>query len=265
MKNIMLLVHSDDGQEARLQCALDVTRAVGGHLNCLDIAATPILYEDYMANYGQLMLMEDVIAAERANRAKLEPRLVKEGVPFTWLDTTGNITESIVDQARLNDLVVVGSHGERDADLHGDVAKNIVRRVGRPVLAVPHAARRIDLFGTAMVAWDGSPPAEAALRAAVPLLRMAEKTIIMSVGEECGADDAAVYCSREGISARVETLPQTALRVDEALIKGAEARDVAWVVMGAYGHSPLREAVFGGVTRRMLAHAPMPLFIAAAR
>ena len=50
MKNIMLLAHADDEQESRLQCALDVARAVEGHLNCLDVAATPIVYDDYVMN-----------------------------------------------------------------------------------------------------------------------------------------------------------------------------------------------------------------------
>ena len=91
MKNILVLVHSDDGQESRLQWALDVVRALGGHLTCLDVAAPPIVYGDYVTSYTQAILLEDSVAAERENRAKLEPRLAVEGVPYTWVEVSGAI------------------------------------------------------------------------------------------------------------------------------------------------------------------------------
>ena len=63
MKNILVLVHSDDGQESRLQCALDVVRALSGHLTCLDVAAPPIVYGDYVTSYTQAILLEDSAGA----------------------------------------------------------------------------------------------------------------------------------------------------------------------------------------------------------
>ena len=49
MKNILLLIHGDEGQEARYQSALDVARAVGGHLTCLDLTIIPEVMGDYVA------------------------------------------------------------------------------------------------------------------------------------------------------------------------------------------------------------------------
>ena len=46
MKNILLLVHDDHGQEARLQAALDITRAVEGHLTCIDVTPYPLIAGD---------------------------------------------------------------------------------------------------------------------------------------------------------------------------------------------------------------------------
>ncbi|QGN55818.1 universal stress protein [Novosphingobium sp. Gsoil 351] len=262
MKNIMVLMHSDDGQESRLQCALDVARAVEGHLNCLDVAATPIVYDDYVTNYTQAILLEDAVAAERENRLKLEPRLKVEGVPYTWLETSGPIADCIVDRAGLNDLVVVGTHAPKGEPKYGDVAANIVRRVRRPILAVPRTAERIDLFGTALIAWDGSNAADAALRAAMPLLRLAGKAVIVTVGQvERDPADAASYCSRHGVRAEVRSAPGGE-PVSDVLLDQARKFGAGLIVMGAFGHSPLREAIFGGVTRRMLERSGVPLLIA---
>ena len=262
MKNIMLLVHADEGQESRLQCALDATRAVGGHLNCLDVAATPIVYDDYVMNYTQAILREDAVTAERENRETLEPRLKVEGVPYTWVETSGPIGDCIVDQAGLNDLIVVGAHETRGEPKDGDVAADIVRRVRRPLLAVPHGARRLDLAGVAMVAWDGSTAADAALRAAIPLLKLADKAVIVTVGETArDSAEAASYCARHGVRAEVHSAPRSAA-VSDVLLDRATIFRASWIVMGAFGHSPLREAIFGGVTRRMLERSPLPLLIA---
>lgn len=46
MKTLLLLVHDDAGQEARLQAALDLTRALDGHLTCVDIAPIPVFAGD---------------------------------------------------------------------------------------------------------------------------------------------------------------------------------------------------------------------------
>lgn len=262
MKNILVLVHSDDGQESRLQCALDVVRALDGHLTCLDVAATPIVSGDYVTSYTQAILLEDSVAAERENRTKLEPRLAAEGVPYTWAEVSGAIAECIVDQAGLNDLIVVGSHAEKGDAISGDVAAEIVRKVRRPLLAVSHRAGRIDLFGNAMIAWDGSDAADAALRAAIPLLQLAQNAFIVTVGDTgCDPAEAASYCARHGVRAVVRTSASKGA-VSDTLLDQAMMLEAGWIVMGAFGHSPLREAIFGGVTRHMLERSTVPLLIA---
>ena len=47
MKNVLLLVHDDDGQELRLQASLDLVRALDGHLTCVDVPPPPIVAEEY--------------------------------------------------------------------------------------------------------------------------------------------------------------------------------------------------------------------------
>ena len=71
MKNILLLVHEDNGQEARLQAALDVTRALKGHLNCLDVVIMPVVVGYDWGGYGTAMLLEQEQMTEDLNRIAL--------------------------------------------------------------------------------------------------------------------------------------------------------------------------------------------------
>ena len=75
MKNILLLVHDDVGQEARLQAALDVTRAVEGHLRCVDVTQMPVLFGDPQDSAGAAMLLEDEFEREKGNSEVLKRRL----------------------------------------------------------------------------------------------------------------------------------------------------------------------------------------------
>jgi hypothetical protein len=88
MKNILVLIHDDSGQEARIQAALDVARAVRGHLTCLDITAIMPFVDESIGVSGGATLMEMERLNECANRARLEPRIRNEDVPSNWIETT---------------------------------------------------------------------------------------------------------------------------------------------------------------------------------
>jgi nucleotide-binding universal stress UspA family protein len=266
MKNVLVLLHDDAGQEARLQCALDLARAIKGHLTCLDVSVLPMTVNDYAMFGGVALLVADEEVNERQNRMRVEPRLADEEVPYDWIDVTGELGDALEGAATLTDVIVVNR--ELD-DIHypnmlGIVGELLVRS-GKPVLAVPETARSLDAFGRAMVAWDGSRAAEAALRAAVPLLRLARHVTILEVDDgslKVSAFDAAEYLSRHGIKptiCRRAALTDIASTVILAELKIAKAD---YLVMGGFGHSRLKEAVLGGVTRRMLCNSPVPLFLA---
>ncbi len=264
MKTIVLLVHDDSGQEARFQVALDVCRAVGGHLACVDVAILPNNAGDM---YGATaMLLADERQRESANRSHLEDRLRHEDVSWDWRDATGELAACLTDAASLADLIVVNRSLDDSIGLNmREVAAQILTSSDTPVLAVPDSAHALDVAGHAMIAWDGSEAAAAALRAAVPLLKLAEKVTILEVKEDSTAscdEDAALYLSRHGIAATIIVAPLPKGGAGSALLTEVRNRKPDYVVMGGYGHSRLREALWGGVSRAMLAESPVPLFLA---
>lgn len=267
MKNILLLVHEDNGQEARFQAALDVTRALEGHLTCVDIVPfTPIPGDAYGLADGGMMLMEAERELESVNRNRLEKRLEVENVPWDWVELIGNFEVALEDSAALADLIVVNREVP-DLTLREirRIAEPLVMRSGKPILAAVDE-RGFNPAGRALIAWDGSDPCSAAAQAAVPLLKLSESVTLLELDDRAiknPAEMAAVYLSRHGIHAEIVRLDvPTSDFVEPVLLSKLESGAYDWLVMGAFSKSRMREAFFGGVTKRMLKDSPIPLFIA---
>lgn len=263
MKNILLLVHHDAGQEARLQAALDITRAVDGHLACIDVTPYPVLAGNEVMGYSDTVVVYDERDSEAKNKAAITDRLAREDVSWTWADVMGDMTTSVLEAADLADLIILNRAlaGHPLPDMR-DITSSIVSRTSAAVLAVPETLDRFSL-DRALVAWDGGRSCAAALRAAAPLLALATDVEIFMAREDevrNGPDEAATYLSRHGIHAAVKIVDRSHHRPDALIARQSEAWRADYVVMGAYGQGRLREA-FGGVTKRMLQESTLPLLL----
>lgn len=264
MKNVLLVVHDDVGQEARYQAALDLVRMLDGHLTCLDVAEYPAMVGD---DYGvAAMLLDDERQREATNRSRLEKRLAVEGLPWTWIDTTGSFTNCIADTAGLADIIVVNRRLDSFPipDMRNIAAETLLK-VGKPLLAVPEISRGVKFHGHAMIAWDGSEEAIAALREAVPLLRLAGRVTIFEVDDGSvtqPSEEAAAYLARHDIPSTVRPKHPALLGAAREILKQVELSRPDYLVMGAFEHGRFHEAVFGGVTRTMLTESPIPLLLA---
>lgn len=266
MKNILVLIHDDAGQEARFQVALDVTRAISGHLICLDVTLMHVMPADGMGGDGGAMMLEYERETETANKARLEERLAVEDVPWNWIDTTGFLEACVEDAASLADLIVVNRQIDAFPSPAMDrLAAGLVVKSGKPILAVPESATGLNVAGRALVAWDCSDAASAALAAAVPLLRLARAVTLFEVEDgsiKPPAEEAAAYLSRHDVHARIVRAPAGEEDASTTILAKARSGSFDYLVMGGFSHSRFVEALFGGVTRRMLIESPIPLFLA---
>lgn len=263
MKNILLLVHDDEGQEARFQAALDLTRALDGHLTCIDVIDFPVgLAGDYYSGAGHAALLVDVSREREArNKAVLEKRLANEGVPWTWIDTVDSISSAVLDAAALADVIVLNRKldSHHQPNMH-EIASSVVMQARKPVVAVPETITRMPL-GRALIAWDGQSSCAATVRACVPLLVLAEEVEIFTIrdgSERTEPTEAAEYLSRHGIHATVRIIDDGLTAADKLINEECARWSADYVVMGAYGRGRLIEA-FGGVTKRMLATSERPI------
>lgn len=262
MKNILLLVHDDAGQEARFQAALDIVRALDGHLACIDVTPYPVIAGETAMGYAETVVVFDERDSEAKNKSALTDRLSREDVSWSWADTIGEMAASVLDAADLADLIILNRalDGYPLPDMR-DITSRIVARTSAAVLAVPETLERFAI-DRALVAWDGGRSAAAALRAAVPLLALANEVEIFTAREgepRNGPDQAATYLSRHGIHARVKIVDKDG-RADKLIAAEAQAGRADYIVMGAYGRGRVMET-FGGVTKRMLQDSKLPLLL----
>ena len=263
MKNILLLVHDDEGQEARLQAALDLTRALDGHLSCIDMTVMPVIVGDYYAGGDTAILLGEEREREGKNKAAIEARLAHEDVSWDWTAYTGTLADGVLQAAALADLIVLNRKLEDFPypDMH-DVASRILMHARKPIVAVPQTLERFAL-SRALVAWDGGSSCAATLRASVPLLALADEVEIFMArdgAEKTEPSEAAEYLSRHGIHASVRIVDDGLHAPDQLIADECARWHADYVVMGAYGHGRLMET-FGGVTKRMLAKSKLPLVL----
>jgi nucleotide-binding universal stress UspA family protein len=264
MKNILLLVHDDDGQSARLNTALALTHAIGGHLSCIDVTPTPVYGGNSYAGFGDAILLNDERKSEAKNKERLTHRLAAEDIAWSWTDATGDLASCILDAATLADLIVL-NRALDDYSLPDmrTVAGRVLMHVHKPILAVPENAEGFNARGRVLIAWDGQEPVAATMRACVPLLQLASDVEIFMARdgtEKTDPNDAAAYLSRHNIHASVAIVEDGLTDADILIQKAARDWRADYILMGAYSHGRLIEA-FGGVTKRMLTKSEYPLVI----
>jgi nucleotide-binding universal stress UspA family protein len=261
MRNILLLVHDDEGQEARLQAALDLTRALDGHLKCLDVTPLPVVVGDGYPGLGTPII--DEREQEQQNKARLTARLATEDVSWSWVDITGNFAECVIAEAGLADLIVLSRALDSFPipDMRG-IAGKVVMESRKPVVAVPETLRRF-AFDRALIAWDGEASVTETMRAAVPLLKLAKEVELFMAresGERTDPLEAAEYLSRHGIHATIRIVQDGLHSADQLIAEEAGRWKADYVLMGAYSRGRIRET-FGGVTKRLLGKATLPLIL----
>jgi nucleotide-binding universal stress UspA family protein len=175
------------------------------------------------------------------------------------LDAPGLAAEA----ARLHDLSILTVAAGRRAD--ASFAEAVVFGSGRPCLVLPAGREqtRLQGFERVLVAWDGGRAAARALADALPLLESAREVEALSVVDDekaprRGMDDLEQWFADHGVRAVCRTIVAGG-RAADAILREAQARRSDLLVMGAFGHSRLRDFVLGGVTRAMLAEPTMPV------
>jgi nucleotide-binding universal stress UspA family protein len=166
--------------------------------------------------------------------------------------------------ARLYDLAVVTQpEFERDT-FDNTLAQEILFQSGGPVLFMPYTFRGAFHATRVGICWDGSRLAARAVRDAMPLLEQAEAITIITVNEATSAPaDASAahlvrYLSRLGVPTEIDSLKTSKANTQSIILSLAADESLTLLVMGGYGHSRLKETVFGGVTRDMLHSMTVP-------
>ncbi len=177
---------------------------------------------------------------------------------------------SVALRAVYADVVVAGAGLRADAALRNVLVAGAVFEAHTPVLLFPKARKASLMPKNVLLAWNSRPEAASAAKAAMSLLTGAETVRVVLVdpdvgygrnGGEPGAD-IATFLSRHDVNVTVEQLASGERRTEDVLRQHALETGCDMMVMGAYGHSRLRERVFGGVTASVTRDFNIPVFLA---
>jgi nucleotide-binding universal stress UspA family protein len=177
-----------------------------------------------------------------------------------------DLASVVMDHGRAADLIVAGQT-DPDWDLSPlmDFPERLALESGRPVLVVPYIGRYANIGRNVVIAWKSGRESARATFDALPMLVAAEKVHILEVKQRADettglAPDTTIAASlaRHGIKPSVRTSIATDISVGDEILSRLADIGADLLVMGAYGHSRLREFVFGGVTRHISKHMTLP-------
>lgn len=271
VKSILTWVDRTEHAQARLTAAIATAVRFDAHLSVAAVCFEPDIPVNVHAAVQALpeidMFRERAEQEANALAAEAAARLDAEGMRgdvFPLVTTLGGLASRLGARARYVDLVVLSQQEMVSPEM-------ATRYVFEGALFDGIAAVLVCTEGAnlrpkrAMIAWDGGPAAMRAVRRALPFLAETEALEIVLVDPTAeqgrSAEDLAVMLSRYGLAAGIVRVPADNRTDAEALAQHQVESGAEFAVMGAFGHSPFREIVLGGVTRDLpgLTHCPLLL------
>lgn len=274
-KTVFLAVGSTD-DDSEIDRAAAICGKLGAHLSLLVLGIAP---PPPASPYG--VVSNDVWAGEiregqdevQARAAAVEERLAAGPVPFSvegqYIDR-GTVATLAARFARYSDVTLITPQRPGYESMQSWVMNGALFESGRPVLLLPKGQTRFPEVGKLMIAWDASVEASKAVQASIGLMQAAGEVHAVLIdpvpsfeghGPEPGAD-LATYLGRHGIETTVHRLPREGRGTGEMLRRTAGDLGADLIVMGGFGHSRLRQRIFGGTTTSMMKETEVAVLMA---
>jgi nucleotide-binding universal stress UspA family protein len=256
--SVLLNVAPDGGHEARLQAALALVKAHGGHLTCAQVVSDVPVAPDPIAAATEVEALAEMEDVARQFQRTVEPALEASGAGWTWLRLYGDPATILIERSRFADVIVMSTE-----DSFPPIS-SVALHTRTPILAVLRGDPNFMPVRTALVAWNGSASAAHAVRGAMPLLESMRPVLIVPVdgdSEEFPASLVQQYLHEHQIPSTVYLRSSNGASVAEAILDYAETMHSGLIVAGAFGHNRLREMLLGSVTRELLEKSSRPLLL----
>jgi nucleotide-binding universal stress UspA family protein len=266
-RTILLELVDDPQNDPRIECGRRLAAQFEAELVGMHVSPPPFVPVGF--GEGAVYVGPEIFEAQReANR------LVRERVEAAFrrlcdparmavrdVYEEGDPGTLIAEAARAADLTVVAQEGGSDS-LAPQPIHHVILSAGGPVLMLPRVGLGEAVGRRAVVAWNGSREAARAAKDALPFLTAAEAVVVVAAGEDAAGslDAITALLKRHGAPATAKQIDQ-GHGVGATLLAAAAAESADLLVMGAYGHSRLREIVLGGATREILRGAQLPVLL----
>ena len=273
---VALTTYPDPAPVSAVDDAVDVAAALGAKISAiacevkisapgsplgnylLDIPATVAAEIKKSATNAQQLLAAFQDAAEK--RGVFQERISEQCL-------TSEVPDVFIEYARLRDLTIVPvPEGDYIDQWY---AESIIFGSGRPTVVLPYTRKRTGSFAleTVIVAWDFSRPATRAVADAMPILEKAKRVCVLTVIKQKSIDtrrsgaELAKHLARHSVEVVLDEVDAKGRSIGDVFEAHLAYRNANLLVMGAYGHSRIREFILGGATKRMLTRPPLPIFL----
>jgi len=284
IRTILVPATGSKADDATFASALSIARHLSAHLVMLHVRQDPVEVIAAMGDMGAGLAAASLIESLEKSAAAREAQAKKGFEAFCRRETVGinaavaptatavsaafrteigNGAYWLAEYGRTADLVVVGRTVEADGETD-DLLEAALLDSGRPLYIPGPAPVAPD---TVAIAWKSTREAALAVCAADPFLALAKRVVVLTATEGEPSDDGSVArlidtLRRHGPEVQSRTLPADSRSAANRLLAAAVEAGAGLLVMGGYGHSRLREWMFGGVTEAVLAAAPLPVLMA---
>ena len=281
-KHILLDLEGTPDPVPSREMALDLARAHDALVTALYVRmirehSTPTIRSsmiagDMAADFRRMtesQIVEDLRierdAIDRFMRAAGAAMVTADHVSEVVTDSLG-VVPHLVHHGRTADLIVTGRAGDNGQGADLGTIHDVLFGAGVPIVIVPEIpvgqiGRRV------VIAWNGSRESARAVQDALPILECAESVNVVCVDQASPGSnlppgaELARYLGCHGVEATLDNIHDSTLTVGDTILGHIKDLGADLLVMGAYGHSRLREFVLGGVTKRILAHTTVPVLM----
>lgn len=275
-KSLLTVLTDTQLAAAPLEQTIVLAAAQGGRVDVLSLGVDRSQTGYYYAGANAMILQETLNRAQdeaeeldsiAKRRLKLSDTLWSSDIAVAALADLGR---HVALPARFSDLVILPQpYGSDQGPEVEAVVEAAMFEGNAPVLVIPTGIEPISQPKRVIVGWNQSNEAMTAIRAALPFLIGADSVHIVIIDPPAHGPDRSdpggplsQMLTRHGVRCEVDVLSKTMPRVSDILNRHVMDIGADLVVMGAYGHSRLREAILGGATRYMLEQAKVPVFMA---
>ena len=271
MKTILVHMSYDDDRRRRLATAIMLATTHRAHLIGIFTKSPHLTPPAIVGRGASAAFLRELEAGlreqEQEARAEFQAASAKAGLSAEWLHYDGEIMHGLAFHSHCADLLVVSQTPPETVEdiVTGNRPDHSVLTAGCATLVVPHGNGPTDTGHRVLIAWKRTRQAARAVRDALPILRNALAVTVLTVGDSdqhrAEISSLTAYLGRHGINA----VGRPDFGDDDAVgsVVLAHAADLSadLIVMGAYGHSRLREIVLGGTSEHVLSHASVPLMM----
>ena len=276
-KDLLVVLDSETASRERIDLAATLAECFAAHL----VGLYPLPLPEVPSHFGYYdpallgpffrELREKSKELSDKEREAFEHAASLRGLSAEWRAVEAGAESDTALHARYVDLTILGQldPDSGDANVIRPRPEHVTLASGRPVLVVPYAGHFETIGRRVLIGWNASREATRAVNDAMPLLTAAEVVTVLTIDAREGPDahgelpgaDISLHLARHGVKTTIERTVSAGIAAGEVLLSRAADLGADLLVIGAYGHSRVRELLLGGVTRSILQSMTLPVLM----